>query len=59
MIPKIIVASVIAVLSFVCLILALNENTVNGTTDKIRAFYGIMICLSSIVFTIVVFWLIF
>lgn len=59
MIAKIVVASVIAIISFICLILAVNENTVNGTTDKIRAVYGSMIYLSSVVFAIAVFWLIF
>lgn len=49
MVGKIIVASILAVLSFICMMLALYENTTTGETDKIRAFYGIMIGMSAIV----------
>lgn len=59
MTAKIIVAIILAVLSFICLILALNENTVNGKTNKIRSFYGIMISMSSIAFTVAIMWLLF
>ena len=50
---KIITAIILLLVVGVCLIIALRENTVNGTNDKLRAFYGIMICLASMLFGVI------
>lgn len=59
MVAKIIVASIIGILSFICLILSLYENVKKDNIDKMRAFYGIMIAMSASLVTIVVVWLAF
>ena len=59
MISRIIVASFIGILSFICIILSLHQNIKEGKIDYIRAFYGIMIAMSASVTTIAVMWLVF
>lgn len=59
MVLKIIVASIIGLLSFMCLMFSFKQIIKEGNTDKLRAFYGIMIAMSASITTIVVVWLAF
>lgn len=59
MIAKIIITIIAVLVTMSSLVFALYENTVNGKNKETRSFYGIMISISSIVFTVTIMWLLF
>ena len=56
---KIIFSIIMLIVIALCLALAFRENIVNGTNKNLRAFYGIMICLGSVLFGVMFVGLIF
>lgn len=59
MVAKVIVGLIILIVSIICTVLALYENTVNGESKKNRYMYGMYICVGSIVCGILITWFAF